>query len=60
MKKRNLITCLLFWFMPLFMFTRGWQTGKAILMTKYAKDVNPANVLPEHPRPSWFVQNGLV
>src|SRR5437660_1971406 len=41
-----------------------WQPAKAPLMTRWAKDVNPQNVLPEYPRPqmvrsNWVNLNGL-
>jgi Glycosyl hydrolases family 2, sugar binding domain/Glycosyl hydrolases family 2, TIM barrel domain/Glycosyl hydrolases family 2 len=41
-----------------------WQPKKAPLMTRYAKDVSPDNVLPEYPRPQmvrndWMNLNGL-
>ena len=42
----------------------GWQPGKAPLMTRWAKDVNPDAPLPEYPRPQmvrpqWLNLNGL-
>ncbi len=43
-----------------------WQPAKGPLMTRWAKDVSPENVLPEYPRPqmvrdaeSWTNLNGL-
>jgi glycosyl hydrolase family 2 len=41
-----------------------WKPGKAPLMTRWAKDVSPQNVLPEYPRPQmvrkeWMNLNGL-
>jgi hypothetical protein len=41
-----------------------WQPKQAVLMTEFAKDVNPENVLPEYPRPQlvrekWMNLNGL-
>ena len=43
---------------------QNWQAKQAPLMTKFAKDVNPGNVLPEYPRPQmvrtkWMNLNGL-
>jgi hypothetical protein len=45
-------------------FAQSWELKKAPLMSKFAKDVNPANVLPEYPRPQlvrkeWLNLNGL-
>jgi hypothetical protein len=45
-------------------FAQGWELKTAPLMSKFAKDVNPANVLPEYPRPQlvrkeWLNLNGL-
>jgi hypothetical protein len=42
----------------------GWHPAKAPLMTRWAADVNPTNVLPEYPRPQlvrpdWQNLNGL-
>jgi len=47
-----------------FLFAQGWQPKKAPLMTRFAKDVDPNNVLPEYPRPQmvrskWQNLNGL-
>jgi hypothetical protein len=41
-----------------------WKPAKGPLMTRWAKDVDPARVLPEYPRPqmvrkSWLNLNGL-
>jgi len=41
-----------------------WHPGKAPLMTRWAADVDPANPLPEYPRPQfaredWMSLNGL-
>src|SRR5258707_1174673 len=41
-----------------------WQPAKGPLMTKWAKDVSPAKVHPEYPRPQmvrkdWMNLNGL-
>jgi hypothetical protein len=45
-------------------FAQSWELKTAPLMSKFAKDVNPANVLPEYPRPQlvrkeWLNLNGL-
>jgi hypothetical protein len=42
----------------------NWQPAKGPLMTRWAKDVNPTNALPEYPRPqlvrdTWQNLNGL-
>lgn len=49
-------------FMPL--LAPGWQMKTAPLMTDYAQQVNPANPLPEYPRPqmtrtNWLNLNGV-
>lgn len=49
---------------PTGLLAQVWQPKKAALMTKYVKDVNPAHVLPEYPRPQmvraqWLNLNGL-
>ncbi|HVR75301.1 MAG TPA: glycoside hydrolase family 2, partial [Planctomycetota bacterium] len=41
-----------------------WKPGKGPLLTRWAKDVSPGNVLPEYPRPQmvrkdWLNLNGL-
>lgn len=43
---------------------QGWQPKEAKLMTRFAKDVTPDNVLPEYPRPQlvraqWMNLNGV-
>jgi hypothetical protein len=45
-------------------FAQSWSLKTAALMSKFAKDVNPSNVLPEYPRPQlvrkdWLNLNGL-
>jgi beta-galactosidase/beta-glucuronidase len=45
-------------------FAQTWSLKTAPLMSKFAKDVNPSNVLPEYPRPQlirkdWLNLNGL-
>jgi hypothetical protein len=44
--------------------TVPWHPAKALLMTRWAADVSPTNVLPEYPRPQlarpeWMNLNGL-
>lgn len=60
--KLFITTCFLFVFT--FSFAQTWTPQKAQLMTRFAKDVNPENVLPEYPRPQmvrteWLNLNGL-
>ncbi|MBC7915482.1 MAG: glycoside hydrolase family 2, partial [Pyrinomonadaceae bacterium] len=50
--------------LPLTLTAQEWQPKKAALMSKFSKDVNPENVLPEYPRPQlvrskWLNLNGL-
>lgn len=45
-------------------FAQQWQMKQAPLMTSFSKDVDPANVLPEYPRPQlvrkdWMNLNGV-
>ena len=35
-----------------------WKPGKAPLMTRWAKDVNPDKCLPEYPRPQSAATHG--
>jgi hypothetical protein len=49
---------------PSFLYAQQWQPKKAVLMTRFAKDVDPDSVLPEYPRPQmarekWLNLNGL-
>ena len=42
----------------------AWSAGQAPLLTRWAADVDPANPLPEYPRPQlvradWLSLNGL-
>jgi hypothetical protein len=48
----------------IFLSAAEWQPAKAPLMTRWARDVSPANVHPEYPRPQlvrkdWLNLNGL-
>lgn len=50
--------------LPYFVQAQEWHPKKAVLMTRFAKDVDPKNVLPEYPRPQlarekWMNLNGL-
>ncbi|HEX8024365.1 glycoside hydrolase family 2 protein [Mucilaginibacter sp.] len=50
--------------LPYFAQAQEWHPKKAVLMTRFAKDVDPKNVLPEYPRPQlarekWMNLNGL-
>ncbi|MGQ8336645.1 glycoside hydrolase family 2 protein [Sunxiuqinia sp. A32] len=64
MRKIRLITTLLLLLVSLGLSAQKWTAKEAPLMTKFAKDVDPENVLPEYPRPqmvreSWMNLNGL-
>ncbi len=50
--------------LPSLLFAQQWKPKKAILMTRFAADVKPNNVLPEYPRPQmertrWMNLNGI-
>ncbi|GAA4316406.1 glycoside hydrolase family 2 TIM barrel-domain containing protein [Mucilaginibacter gynuensis] len=58
------IVALAFAIAPSLLFAQEWQPKKAVLMSKFAKDVNPKSVLPEYPRPQltrtkWLNLNGI-
>jgi len=58
------ILCLAAMAMPSLLIAQQWQPKKAVLMTRFAKDVNPNSVLPEYPRPQfarvkWLNLNGI-
>ncbi len=63
----NIKRLLLFSFFALPFFSKAqqqWQPKQAVLMTNFAKDVNPDHVLPEYPRPQlvrdkWMNLNGI-
>jgi hypothetical protein len=64
MHSRRIISLVIFAMMPTLLFAQQWQLKKAPLLSKFAKDVNPNNVLPEYPRPQmvrakWMNLNGL-
>ena len=66
MTKVLALTCVAFAWLCLASFSRAqdWQPAKGRLMTRWAKDVTPGNVLPEYPRPQmvrkeWQNLNGL-
>ena len=63
MKIKNLFALLLL-VGPSLASAQNWQPKQAKLMTRFAKDVNPANPLPEYPRPQmmrseWMNLNGI-
>lgn len=52
------------WMVAMSSHAADWKPGAGPLMTKWAKDVSPENVLPEYPRPQmvrkdWVNLNGL-
>lgn len=54
----------LFVLLPTLSIAQQWQMKQASLMTSFSKDVDPANVLPEYPRPQlvrkdWMNLNGV-
>ncbi|MES2730160.1 MAG: sugar-binding domain-containing protein [Bacteroidota bacterium] len=64
MQLKKFVTVVAFAVLPSLLFAQQWQPKKAVLMTKYAKDVKPESVLPEYPRPQmarekWLNLNGL-
>lgn len=64
MKTFKLITLVALLLTQLNLSAQTWQPKQAPLMTRFAKDVNPENVLPEYPRPQmarekWMNLNGL-
>ncbi|MDQ2862779.1 MAG: glycoside hydrolase family 2, partial [Bacteroidota bacterium] len=64
MNSRRIISLAIFAIMPVLLFAQEWQIKKAPLLSKFAKYVNPNNVLPEYPRPQmvrikWMNLNGL-
>jgi hypothetical protein len=64
MNIKKLLILLIFTALASATFAQNWELKKAPLMSKFAKDVNPANVLPEYPRPQlvrkeWLNLNGL-
>ncbi len=61
---RKIYATAFFFFLALGLQAQSWQPKKAKLMTRFAQDVNPKNVLPEYPRPQmvrnrWMNLNGL-
>ena len=63
-KIRLLPVCFFLFLSPVLLAQPAWQPKKALLMTPYAKQVDPNKVLPEYPRPQlvrekWMNLNGL-
>ena len=61
---KKLFTLSFFLLLSSFLMAQKWQPKKAPIMTRFAKEVNPANVLHEYPRPQmvrnkWLNMNGL-
>ena len=64
MNYRPLLKALTMMLLPALVHAQNWQPKTAALMTPFAKDVRPDNVLPEYPRPQlqrqrWLNLNGL-
>lgn len=64
MNTSRTVLCLLAIFTTFCLQAQEWQMKKAQLMSKFAHDVDPHNVLPEYPRPQmvrqkWMNLNGL-
>lgn len=64
MTRIKLLTICLLGLLSAGMSAQEWSAKKAPLMTKFANDVDPDNVLPEYPRPQmvrdeWMNLNGL-
>ena len=62
--KRRLAGLVAFFLLPSFAPAADWKPADGPLMTRWAKDVKPDNVLPEYPRPQmvrkdWMNLNGL-
>lgn len=60
----KLLLKFLFVLLPTLSIAQQWQMKQASLMTSFSKDVDPANVLPEYPRPQlvrkdWMNLNGV-
>ena len=61
--KRVILTCILLWMVG-FTFAQSWQPAGDKIKTPWAEKVDPANPLPEYPRPqlvrtAWLNLNGL-
>nr|WP_321406373.1 sugar-binding domain-containing protein [uncultured Carboxylicivirga sp.] len=64
MKKFQLLVSITLLLTSIGLQAQKWESKQAPLMTKFAKDVDPENVLPEYPRPQmvrekWMNLNGL-
>src|SRR5262245_21803631 len=64
MNRRFLTLVLASTLFPNFLTAAEWHAAKAPLMTRWAKDVSPANAHPDYPRPQmvradWLNLNGL-
>ncbi|MDF3077676.1 MAG: beta-galactosidase [Sphingobacteriaceae bacterium] len=60
MKRTSFIALLLAISAPLFSQTTSWALVEGKISTQWAKDVNPANPLPEYPRPQFVRENYWV
>ncbi|RYY30429.1 MAG: glycoside hydrolase family 2 [Sphingobacteriaceae bacterium] len=64
MNFKKLLYCATLMLVSSLVFGQKWEPKQARLMTKYAQNVSPQNVLPEYPRPQlvrskWLNLNGL-
>ncbi|MBA4167470.1 MAG: glycoside hydrolase family 2 [Chitinophagaceae bacterium] len=64
MNTRKIVTAAFLFLITLSLQAQVWTPKKSALMTRYAGEVKPGNVLPEYPRPQmvrqeWLNLNGL-
>ncbi len=64
MNLKKIPTLTFFLLIPFLLFAQKWQPKQAPIMTRFAKEVNPKNVLSQYPRPQmmrnrWLNLNGL-
>jgi hypothetical protein len=62
--KQSILTAILSWYLCFCFAQTPWQPARLSLPTRWSKNVNPENALPEYPRPqmvrpNWTSLNGL-